>query len=333
MSFALSCLNSLNEHNYATPNKTAGYTHQLATSTPIYPPQYLQYPPPQPKNVHSHVHDAIPNPLQTQQSPPLLPHQQPNDFSMILTEELSRLNCLDQKLGRLDEIDKKLLKLDTVSTNLGKINNQVKNLDGKLATVNKRLGDVEKSSVFVSDNERLRSSVLDLQCQKLNENLVFNGIDEQTGEVTDDVVKAFVRTELEIVREIPIVKSYRIGKHFDGKIRPIVKFENRNDRQDIRFAAPKHLKGKPFGVNEHFPHEVVKIRKELLPIHKEARKQNLKSVLKRDKLYIDGELFDKSKHSHLIKQPEAMDEGALKVVETGTRTDGKFSYQIVILNS
>ncbi|CAG2236107.1 unnamed protein product [Mytilus edulis] len=376
MSFALSCMNSLNEHTYATPNKTAGYTHQLATSTPIYPPQYLQYPPPQPQNVPNHVPMLFQTPLQTQQSPPLLPHQQPNDFSMILTEVLSRLNGLDQKLGRLDEIDKKLLKLDTVSTNLGKINNQVKNLEGNLATVNKRLGDVEKSSVFVSgkldditkenknsmavsknqnkilheriasiekqnvvfkaeiskiakekksksdnisldclnviktDNERLRSSVLDLQCQKLNENLVFNGIDEQTGEVTDDVVKAFVRTELEIVREIPIVKSYRIGKHFDGKIRPIVvKFENRNDRQDIRFAAPKHLKGKPFGVNEHFPHEVVKIRKELLPIHKEARKQNLKSVLKRDKLYIDGELFDKSKHSHLIKQPEAMDEG------------------------
>ncbi|CAG2237302.1 unnamed protein product [Mytilus edulis] len=168
-----------------------------------------------------------------------------------------------------------------------------------------------------------------LALSKAKRKLSFNGIDEQTGEVTDDVVKAFIRTELEIVREIPIVKSYRIGKHFDGKIRPIVvKFENRNDRQDIRFAAPKHLKGKPFGVNEHFPHEVVKIRKELLPIHKEARKQNLKSVLKRDKLYIDGELFDKTKHSHLIKQPEAMDEGALKVVETGTRTDGKFSYQI-----
>ncbi|CAC5358935.1 SLC42A [Mytilus coruscus] len=142
--------------------------------------------------------------------------------------------------------------------------------------------------------ERLRSSVLDLQCQKLNKNFVFNGIDEKTDEVTDDLVKAFVRTELEIVREIFIVKSYRIGKHFDGKIRPIVvKFENRNDRQDIRFAAPKHVKGKPFGVNEHFPHEVVKICKELLPIHKEACKQKLKSVLKRDKLYIDGELLTK----------------------------------------
>ncbi|CAC5394078.1 unnamed protein product [Mytilus coruscus] len=177
----------------------------------------------------------------------------------------------------------------------------------------------KRKKAEVSDNnERLRSSVLDLQCQKLNEHLVFYGIDEQTDEVTDDLVKAFVRTELEIVREIPIVKSYIIGKHFDGKIRPIVvKFENRNDRQDIRFAAPKHLKGKPFGVNEHFPHEVVKIRKELLPIHKEARKQKLKSVLKRDKLYIDGELFDKTKHSHLIKQLEAMDEGGAQGGDNG----------------
>ncbi|CAC5357740.1 unnamed protein product [Mytilus coruscus] len=312
MSYALSCLNILSEPTYATLNKATGYTPQLATSTPIYPAQYLQYPPPQPQNVPNHVPMLFKGPFQTQQSPPLLPHQQPNDVSRLLTEVLSRLNGLDQKLGRLDEIDKKSLKLDTVSTNLGKLNSQVQNLEGNLAAVNKLLGDVEKSSVVVSgkldditkenknivsvsksqnkilheriaslekqnivfkgkiskianetksksdndsldclnvmktDNERLRSSVLDLQCQ-LNENLVFNGIAEQTDEVTDDLVKAFVRTELEIVREIPIVKSYRIGKHFDGKARPIVvKFKNRNDRQDIRFAAQKHLKGKSF---------------------------------------------------------------------------------------
>jgi hypothetical protein len=64
------------------------------------------------------------------------------------------------------------------------------------------------------------------------------------------------------------------------------------DRQDVRYAATRHLIGKPFGINEHFPPEVIKIRRELIPIHKEARKQKIKSVLKRDKLFIENEPFD-----------------------------------------
>ena len=66
-----------------------------------------------------------------------------------------------------------------------------------------------------------------------------------------------------------------------------------------------HLKGKPYGINEHFQPEVLKIHKDLLSMHKEARKRKLKSVFKRDQLYIEGELFDKKKHANLLKQPEA----------------------------
>ena len=73
----------------------------------------------------------------------------------------------------------------------------------------------------------------------------------------------------------------------------------------VRRAAPAHLKRKPYGVNEHFPPEVLKIRRDLLSIHKEARKRKLKQVFKRDKLYIEGELYDKKKHANLLKQTEA----------------------------
>lgn len=70
------------------------------------------------------------------------------------------------------------------------------------------------------------------------------------------------------------MKTYRIGKESEGKIRPIIaRFEKPNDRQDVRRAAPVHWKGHFYGVNEHFP---LKIRRDLLPIHKEARKRKLK---------------------------------------------------------
>jgi hypothetical protein len=65
-----------------------------------------------------------------------------------------------------------------------------------------------------------------------------------------------------------------------------------------------HFKGKPYGINEHFPPEVLKIRRDVLPIHKEARKRKLTSIFKRDKLFIECELFDKRKHVNLLKQSE-----------------------------
>ena len=62
-----------------------------------------------------------------------------------------------------------------------------------------------------------------------------------------------------------------------------------------------HLKGKSYGINEHFQPEVLKIHKDLLSMHKEARKRKLKSVFKRDQLNIEGEWFDKKKARQSIK--------------------------------
>ena len=153
------------------------------------------------------------------------------------------------------------------------------------------------------ENERLKSSVLDLQCQTMGENLVCTGIVENKDENLENTIKNFIKDMLKIEREIKLGKFYRLGKEAEGKILPIVaSFSKMRDRQDVRYAAPRHLIGKPFGVNEHFPSEVIKIRRELIPIHKEARKQKIKSVLKRDKLFIENGPFDKKKHDNLIKR-------------------------------
>jgi hypothetical protein len=51
---------------------------------------------------------------------------------------------------------------------------------------------------------------------------------------------------LKIEREIELGKFYRLGKEAEGKIRPIVaSFSKMRDRQDVRYAAPRHLIGKP----------------------------------------------------------------------------------------
>ena len=116
----------------------------------------------------------------------------------------------------------------------------------------------------------------------MGENLVFTGIVENKDANLENTIKNFIKDMLKIEREIELGKFYRLGKEAEGKIRPIVaSFSKMRDRQDVRYAAPRHLIGKPFGVNEHFPSEVIKIRRELIPIHKEARKQKNKICIKK----------------------------------------------------
>ncbi|CAG2191257.1 unnamed protein product [Mytilus edulis] len=74
-------------------------------------------------------------------------------------------------------------------------------------------------------------------------------------------------------------------------IRPIVaRFTSRRDLEYVLKCAYR-LKGTDYGIKEQFPKEIELKRKELYPILKQAKKDNNKAVLVRDRLYINGELY------------------------------------------
>lgn len=52
-----------------------------------------------------------------------------------------------------------------------------------------------------------------------------------------------------------------------------------------------NLKNTPFSVFDQFPQIVQERRKELIPVMLEARRNNKKAVLVRDKLYINNKLY------------------------------------------
>lgn len=48
------------------------------------------------------------------------------------------------------------------------------------------------------------------------------------------------------------------------------------------------LKGTNIGIHEQFPEEIEAKRRELYPLMRKCRQENKKTVLVRDKLYVDG---------------------------------------------
>ncbi|MEW8547164.1 MAG: hypothetical protein AB2693_26940 [Candidatus Thiodiazotropha sp.] len=134
----------------------------------------------------------------------------------------------------------------------------------------------------------------------MRDNLVFTGIEEPEAldgeyENTEKVLCEFLETEMNINKPISFHRVHRIGNkmyNYDSP-RPIVaKFEHFKEREEVRFTAPKTLKGKPYGVREQFPKVVEEKRKILYPEMKKARSDSRNKVrLVRDKLFINNVEF------------------------------------------
>lgn len=104
----------------------------------------------------------------------------------------------------------------------------------------------------------------------LRDNLIFQGLQEVENEET---FKSFFRKELDIseheVKNNTFSRVHRKSLQSRRKTtgpRPIVaRFEHFKQHKQAQ-SLEKWLKGKPFGIKEQFPHEIVERQKTLLPI-------------------------------------------------------------------
>ena len=128
-------------------------------------------------------------------------------------------------------------------------------------------------------NQKLNETVIDLQCRSMRDNLIFTGIEEpdyriEQQEDTEQVLCEFLKYEMNIEPNIPFHRVHRLGynQRYSYYPRPIVaKFEHFKDRELVRLAAPKTLRGKHYGVTEQFPKIVEHKRKLLYPEMKQAK--------------------------------------------------------------
>ncbi|XP_052693770.1 uncharacterized protein LOC128172039 [Crassostrea angulata] len=131
--------------------------------------------------------------------------------------------------------------------------------------------------------KELKERHIDLQTRSMWDNLIFDGIQEETEEHTEEVLKTFIQKEMNISDDLPFHRVHRMGKRIPGKHRPIVaKFVLFKDRKKVRRAAPSTLRNKPYGVNEQFPREIHERRKQLYPHFKTAKQQGKRASMVAD---------------------------------------------------
>lgn len=146
-------------------------------------------------------------------------------------------------------------------------------------------------------NKSLKDDLIDLKCRSMRDNLVFTNIPEdfqnhdgRRFKDTEEVLNKFLNEKLQI-NDVKFERVHRVpdtGRRAGNRPRTIVaKFSMFKERESVRRSGYK-LKGTNIGIHEQFPEEIEAKRRELYPLMRKCRQENKKTVLVRDKLYVDG---------------------------------------------
>ena len=144
------------------------------------------------------------------------------------------------------------------------------------------------------ERNELKLAIIDLQCRSMKNNLIFTGLAENGNENAEDVLRDFIYEELGIDHNIHFGNVHRFGKRWHGKPRPIVaRFIVYKELVLVKDHAYR-LKNRPYGISEQFPTSIEERRKKLYPVAKHFRQAGRKTRMVRDKLFVDGKLYDEA---------------------------------------
>jgi ribA/ribD-fused uncharacterized protein len=182
---------------------------------------------------------------------------------------------------------------DYLETNMHEVECKVNEFSPLLDEHKARISSLENKQRDMSER------ILSMESYSMRDNLIFTGLPEVDGETDTDIrniLKSVFTDDLKLDGDmISISRCHRLDKRHRPHDRSrdiIVKFTQYSDRQKVLYSG-KHLKGKnpPVYINEQFPAEIEKRRNILRPIVKLAKSKNMRAVLSRDKLVIDGKAY------------------------------------------
>ena len=224
-----------------------------------------------------------------------------------MAEALAEINRkLDIALARIQDIEEikekqQVLEKENadLKASLEFAHTTIKSLTEQVDAQQKSLSQLTESVSELAKTSRLeKERAIKLESHSRRNNLIFYNIPEERHEssaTSETLVYNFLEQNLnmeEEVSEISIERAHRLGKmRDDQKPRPIIaKFSFHKDKERILSKA-RLLAGTTYGISQDFPPEIVEVRKELIKVMKDAKKNGQNTKLIYDKLYIDGQRY------------------------------------------
>lgn len=225
--------------------------------------------------------------------------------SLLKENEVKKGSDMGEIQEMFKTVLKKLEKLNSMESDMKDIKASLEYAHAEIADLKQENEEMKKShgksiekvEKLERDNEMLRNKIVDLQARSMRDNLLFFNLPENDEENTTEIIHDLLENKIGIEdarNKVKIDRSHRVGrKRVDNnKPRPIVvKFNFYQDREYIRINAKK-LKGTKIGISEQFPEKIESIRKTLYPELKKAKREGRRAKMVRDKLIIDGQVFN-----------------------------------------
>ncbi|CAG2202526.1 unnamed protein product [Mytilus edulis] len=197
----------------------------------------------------------------------------------------------DRKRKIVDSVEERSQIVNSALDKYTDNSDQIEILNKAIKALQNTKDNRKLDEVHVSKLRSLEEDVVEMKWRSMQNNLIFSGLRYQPDEDTEIKIRDFINKELGLYNTISFGNVHRFGKKDRNGIRPIVaRFTSRRDLEYVLKCAYR-LKGTDYGIKEQFPKEIELKRKELYPILKQAKKDNNKAVLVRDRLYINGELY------------------------------------------
>lgn len=140
-------------------------------------------------------------------------------------------------------------------------------------------------------------------------------------ETLEKIVLNILQNQMKVdIKLEEVDRARRVGKQITGKDRMIiVSFTTIRRKLDV-LAHRQELRGTSIRLQEDFPKEVVETRKLLYTKMKSLRQQGRKAVLRYDKLYVDGCLWEVQEETSNQKRKPSL---SPQVVETRNQKRSK----------
>jgi len=210
----------------------------------------------------------------------------------LLQDINSKLDTIEDRNDRMEK------KLDKYQEEM----NKLKDVNAKLLNENELL-----KQGLTEQEKRIEKLEREIRKNKI----VIHGVEEQKEE-SDMQIKEKIRvilTEMDVSinTEEELTQIRRLGKEYEGRIRPImIEVRSWNKKIEI-FNATKKLRGTKIYFEEDFSKEIIKQRKELIVFMKQYRKEGHHAILKYNNLLINGQKFSLDNLKQ-IEQQENEDE-------------------------
>ena len=247
-------------------------------------------------------------------------------------------------MDKIDGINKKVEEIINIKTDIDNLRKELSDMKTKYDDVKKevkkyekveeKLKEVQKTQDLIGlldielkaseeENQLLKEKLLQQESYTRRDNLLLMGIQEQTNENCENLVRAFLSSKLEILESIAkallISRCHRLGRKKNSYPRPIIiKFLLHSEKMMVwqkRFL----LKGTSFIIKEDFPKEIQNSRKVILPLFNEAKQRDRFSKLFAEKVVYKG-------HTYTYTQAKELAED-LKFYKGGQATShGKLAF-------